>query len=45
MIIALSWIFLRDRLSGVQLSGVAVSLAGVLVILSQGSFEVLARSA
>ncbi len=42
MIIALSWIFLRDRLSGVQLSGVAVSLAGVLVILSQGSFEVLA---
>ncbi|MBK7794459.1 MAG: DMT family transporter [Betaproteobacteria bacterium] len=42
MIIALSWIFLRDRLSGVQLSGVAVSLAGVLVILSQGSLEVLA---
>jgi drug/metabolite transporter (DMT)-like permease len=42
MIIALSWIFLRERLSGLQLTGVAVSLAGVLAILSQGSLAVLA---
>ncbi|HTR58622.1 MAG TPA: DMT family transporter [Casimicrobiaceae bacterium] len=39
MIIALSWVFLRQRLSNVQLAGVAVSLAGVLTILSQGSLE------
>jgi drug/metabolite transporter (DMT)-like permease len=42
MIIALSWIFLRKRLSGIQLAGVLVSLAGVLTILSQGSLERLA---
>ena len=42
MIIALSWLFLRERLSGVQLAGVAVSLGGVLVILSRGSLEQLA---
>jgi drug/metabolite transporter (DMT)-like permease len=42
MIIALSWIFLRQRLASVQLAGVAVSLAGVLAILSQGSVETLA---
>jgi len=42
MIIALSWIFLRQRLSGVQLAGVVVSLSGVLSILSQGSIETLA---
>ncbi len=42
MIIALSRIFLRERLTGVQLAGVAVSLAGVLAILSQGSTAVLA---
>ncbi len=34
MIIALSWLFLRERLTGVQLAGVGVSLAGVLAILS-----------
>ena len=39
MIIALSWVFLGQRLSNVQLAGVAVSLAGVLTILSQGSLE------
>ena len=39
MIIALSWVFLRQRLSNVQLAGVAISLAGVLTILSQGSLE------
>lgn len=42
MIIALSWLFLRQRLSNLQLAGVAVSLAGVLTILSQGSVERLA---
>jgi drug/metabolite transporter (DMT)-like permease len=43
MIIALSWIFLRQRLAPVQFMGVAVSLAGVLAILSQGSVETLAN--
>src|SRR6266567_2445672 len=42
MIIALSWIFLRQRLAPVQLAGVAVSLSGVLAILSRGSLETLA---
>jgi drug/metabolite transporter (DMT)-like permease len=42
MIIALSWIFLRQRLSRLQLIGVAVSLGGVLAILSGGSVETLA---
>jgi drug/metabolite transporter (DMT)-like permease len=42
MIIALSWLFLRQRLSNLQLAGVVVSLAGVLTILSQGSVERLA---
>lgn len=42
MIIAMSWIFLRERLSPLQLAGVGVSLAGVLAILSQGSVAALA---
>jgi drug/metabolite transporter (DMT)-like permease len=42
MIIAMSWVFLRERLSALQLTGVVVSLAGVLTILSQGSLAVLA---
>jgi drug/metabolite transporter (DMT)-like permease len=42
MIIAFSWVLLRERLSVPQLAGVAVSLAGVLTILSQGSLGVLA---
>src|SRR5262249_12732451 len=41
MIIALSWLFLRQRLSNLQLAGVCVSLAGVLTILSQGSVNPL----
>ena len=41
MIIAISWMFLRERLSAVQLAGVGVSLAGVLTILSRGSLDVL----
>ena len=42
MIIALSWLFLRERLTRLQVVGVFVSLAGVLAILSQGSLAVLA---
>ena len=42
MIIAMSWIFLRERLSSLQLAGVGVSLTGVLAILSRGSLEALA---
>ena len=42
MIIAMAWIFFRERLRPLQLAGVAVSLCGVLAILSQGSLEVLA---
>ena len=42
MVISLSWIFLRERLSSLQLVGVGVSLAGVLMILTRGSIDVLA---
>ena len=42
MIIALSWIFLRQRLSRLQMIGVGVSLGGVLAILSGGNPETLA---
>jgi drug/metabolite transporter (DMT)-like permease len=42
MVISLSWIFLRERLTPVQLAGVGVSLAGVLMILTRGSLEALA---
>jgi len=42
MIIALSWIFVGQRLSAVQLGGVGISLIGVLTILSGGSFSALA---
>ena len=42
MIIACSWLFLRERLSALQLAGVVVSLTGVLAILSRGNPEVLA---
>jgi drug/metabolite transporter (DMT)-like permease len=42
MIVAIAWVFLRERLNALQVAGVAVSLAGVLTILSQGSLEVLA---
>ena len=41
MVISLSWIFLRERLTSLQLVGVGVSLAGVLMILTRGSLEVL----
>jgi drug/metabolite transporter (DMT)-like permease len=42
LIIAMSWLFLREPISAVQLGGVAVSLAGVLAIVSHGSLETLA---
>src|SRR5262249_23382623 len=41
MVISLSWIFLRERLTPLQLTGVGVSLTGVLMILTRGSLEVL----
>src|SRR5436305_10398611 len=43
MIIALSWIFIGQRLSAIQLAGVAISLIGVLSILSRGSVAALAN--
>jgi drug/metabolite transporter (DMT)-like permease len=43
MIIAIAWIFLRQRLTGAQLAGVTISLAGVLTILSGGSLAALAE--
>lgn len=42
MIIALSWVFTDERLTRPQLAGVAVSLLGVLAILSHGSLATLA---
>jgi drug/metabolite transporter (DMT)-like permease len=42
MIVALSWALLRERLAALQVAGIAVSLAGVLTILSQGSLAALA---
>jgi drug/metabolite transporter (DMT)-like permease len=41
MIITLSWVFLRERMTAPQVAGVAVSLAGVLTILSRGSLDTL----
>jgi drug/metabolite transporter (DMT)-like permease len=42
MIVTFSWLFLREPLSRLQITGVAVSLTGVLAILSEGSLETLA---
>ena len=42
MIIAFSGLFLRERLTPLQLAGVGVSLCGVLTIISKGSLEALA---
>jgi drug/metabolite transporter (DMT)-like permease len=41
MIITMSWVFLQERLSALQLAGVVISFAGVLTILSQGSLEAI----
>lgn len=42
MIVAMSWAFLRERLSPLRLAGVAISLTGVLTIISGGSLAALA---
>jgi drug/metabolite transporter (DMT)-like permease len=41
MVISISWIFLRERLTSLQLVGVGVSLGGVLTILTRGSLDAL----
>ncbi len=41
MIVTLSWVFLRERLTPLQGLGVAVSLCGVLTILSEGRLATL----
>lgn len=43
MIVTLSWVFLRERLSRPQLAGVLISLAGVLTILAEGRLDTLLR--
>ena len=42
VIIAISWMFLGERLSGVQVAGVFLSFFGVLTILSRGDVAMLA---
>ena len=42
MIVAIAWVFLREKLTPVQIAGVVISLGGVLAILSQGSLATLA---
>jgi drug/metabolite transporter (DMT)-like permease len=41
MIVTISWVFLREKLLPLQLAGVAISLAGVLTILSEGRLQTL----
>ena len=41
MIVTISWVFLHERLAPLQMAGVAVSLGGVLAILSEGSLATL----
>jgi drug/metabolite transporter (DMT)-like permease len=41
MIVVFSWVFLRERLTAIQLGGIGVSLSGVLAILTQGSLKSL----
>ncbi len=41
MIVTLSWLILRERLAPLQVAGVAVSLAGVFTIITQGSLATL----
>jgi drug/metabolite transporter (DMT)-like permease len=41
MIITLSWIVLRERMTRLQVLGVCISLAGVLTILTEGSLAKL----
>lgn len=42
-IILVAWLLFRDRFTGVQALGVVISLAGVLFLISDGSFERLLR--
>jgi len=42
MIILLSWVIARERISGLQAGGVLLSLAGVLAIVARGDFASLA---
>lgn len=37
MIVTLSWLFLRERMTSMQIFGVGISLLGVFAILTQGS--------
>jgi len=41
MIIMLSWLFLRERLTQLQAAGVVISLTGVLTVLCKGSLDAL----
>jgi len=41
MIVTMSWLFLREKLQPMQLVGVAISLVGVLTILSEGQLQTL----
>jgi drug/metabolite transporter (DMT)-like permease len=41
MIVTMSWLFLREKLLPLQLVGVAISLVGVLTILSEGRVQTL----
>ncbi|HEX7811291.1 MAG TPA: DMT family transporter, partial [Burkholderiales bacterium] len=42
LIILLSWVIVRERLSGLQACGVVLSLAGVLAIIARGEVATLA---
>lgn len=42
MIIMLGWLIYRETITRVQMAGVAISLAGVLTVLSRGDLAVLA---
>ena len=41
MIVTFSWMFLNERLAPIQVVGVAISLGGVLAIITQGSVQAL----
>lgn len=41
MIITISWVFLRERVTPLQVVGVTVSLAGVLTVLARGDLATL----
>ena len=41
LIVALSFLYFRERISAVQAGGVVVSLAGAVVIIGQGSLDAL----